>query len=460
MAGREKTIYICSRCGHESLKWAGKCPSCGEWNTFVEETVRKETSATSFSGSNYRREGNHPEPRRLSEITAGEEQRIPLPDEELNRVLGGGLVKGSLVLLAGEPGIGKSTLVLQNMLRIGTEKVLYISAEESATQIRLRANRISHPQESDLFIACENSLQVISDFIIRTAPDIVVIDSIQTIASELVQTSAGSMVQVRECTAALMILARQTATPIILIGHINKEGSIAGPKLLEHMVDTVLHFEGDRQHLFRMLRAVKNRFGSTDETGIYEMRQDGLREVTNPSELFLSHHGRELSGVAVACAVEGFRPFLIEVQALTSTAAYGMPQRSATGFDLRRMSMLLAVLEKRVGFRLDRKDVFLNIAGGLKVNDPAIDLSIVGAILSSHTDTAIQAGVCMTGEVGLSGELRPVNRIEQRIAEAAKLGFESMLLPAHNLQGLDRKKFKIELIGVSTVEEAFRALFG
>ncbi len=395
----------------------------------------------------------------LSDIIGGEERRIDMRDDELNRVLGGGLVPGSLVLLGGEPGIGKSTLILQTVLRLPDKKVLYVSGEESAQQLKLRADRIKH-NSSDCMIVCETSMEEIFTHIKNTSPDIVVIDSIQTISTEGIDSSPGSIVQIRECSASILKFAKESNIPVILIGHINKEGTIAGPKVLEHIVDTVIQFEGDQHYMYRILRSIKNRFGSTSELGIYEMRQDGLRQVSNPSELLLSQDHEGMSGVSIACAVEGIRPFLIETQALVSTAAYGMPQRSSTGFDLRRMNMLLAVLEKRVGFKLAQKDVFLNIAGGLKVNDPAIDLSVISAILSSNMDSDIESGLCMAGEVGLSGEIRPVNRIEQRIGEAQKLGFKQILIPKHNLQGLDTKNIKIEITPVKKVEEAFRILFG
>lgn len=455
---KEKTVYVCTNCGQESPKWAGKCPSCGQWNTFVEEVVRKEAPVAKHVAHGI--ESVRSKPQRLTEIESNEEQRMDMLDEELNRVLGGGLVQGSLTLIGGEPGIGKSTLILQTVLRLTHKRILYVSGEESARQLKLRAVRIPHPENDNLLIACETSLEQIFIHIKNAAPDLVIIDSIQTISTENIDSSPGSIVQVRECTASLLKFAKETGTPVILIGHINKEGSIAGPKVLEHIVDTVLQFEGDQHYMYRILRSIKNRFGSTAELGIYEMRQDGLRQVSNPSELLLTQDHEGMSGVAIAGAVEGVRPFLIEVQALVSTAAYGMPQRSATGFDLRRMNMLLAVLEKRVGFKLAQKDVFLNIAGGLKVNDPAIDLAVISAILSSNMDAEIEAGVCMAGEVGLSGEIRPVNRIEQRISEAEKLGFQRMLIPKHNLSGIDRKKIKIELIPVRKVEEAFRELFG
>ncbi len=456
---KEKTVYVCSNCGQESPKWVGKCPSCGAWNTFVEEVVRKEPAASHRTAFTASAEGKRNKPVVLSDIVGSEEPRIDMHDDELNRVLGGGLVPGSLVLLGGEPGIGKSTLVLQTVLRMPERRILYVSGEESARQLKLRADRIRH-NSSDCLIVCETSLEHIFTHIKNVQPELVIIDSIQTISTELVESSPGSVAQVRECAASILKFAKETNTPVILIGHINKEGSIAGPKVLEHIVDAVLQFEGDQHYMYRILRSIKNRFGSTAELGIYEMRQDGLRPVSNPSELLLSADHEGMSGVAIACAIEGVRPFLIETQALVSTAAYGTPQRSATGFDIRRMNMLLAVLEKRVGFKLAQKDVFLNIAGGLRVNDPAIDLGVISAILSSNMDSYIEPLVCMAGEVGLSGEIRPVNRIEQRISEAEKLGFKSILIPRHNLQGLDTSKVKIELVGVRKVEEAFRFLFG
>ena len=380
-------------------------------------------------------------------------------DAELDRVLGGGLVPGSLVLLGGEPGIGKSTLILQTVLRLKGQRVLYVSGEESVQQIKLRANRIEYSQ-SQCMIVCETQLETIFTHIKNVQPRIVVIDSIQTMCSEAVDSSPGSMSQVRECTAMLLKYAKENNVPVILIGHITKDGAIAGPKILEHIVDVVIQFEGDQHHLYRVLRSIKNRFGSTAELGIYEMRREGLRQVSNPSELLLGERHSGMSGVAIASAIEGVSPFLIEVQALVSSAVYGTPQRSSTGFDTRRMNMLLAVLEKRVGFKLAQKDVYLNIAGGLRVNDPAIDLSVISAILSSNMDVEIEPTVCMAGEVGLSGEIRPVNRIEQRIAEAAKLGFSRIIVPKSNMKGLDASRFVIEVKPVSKVEEAFRLIFG
>ncbi|MDE7378993.1 MAG: DNA repair protein RadA [Paraprevotella sp.] len=469
---KEKTVYVCNHCGYDSPKWVGKCPSCGQWNTFKEFSVHKDATPTrpAFSATDADG-GGRSRPVPVGEIEAAEEPRMDMCDAELNRVLGGGLVPGSLVLLGGEPGIGKSTLILQTVLRMPERRILYVSGEESARQIRLRADRLVSVSPAGLpsdsvrlsarcMVVCETSLERIFDHIRETEPQLVVIDSIQTIATETADSSPGSLTQVRECAAALLKFAKQTNTPVILIGHINKEGTLAGPKVLEHIVDAVLQFEGDQHYLYRILRSIKNRFGSTAELGIYEMRQDGLRPVGNPSELLLSEEHEGLSGVAIASAIEGVRPFLIETQALVSTAAYGTPQRSSTGFDLRRLNMLLAVLEKRVGFKLAQKDVFLNIAGGLRVTDPAIDLSVIAAVLSSNVDTGIESGVCMAGEVGLSGEIRPVSRIGQRIAEAEKLGFRSIVIPHYNLQGLDRKRLKIELTPVRKVEEALRALFG
>ena len=450
---KTETKWFCNNCGYESPKWEGRCPSCGEWNTFVEERVTKSTKSSS------ERRSTMSKPQRVSEIEATDETRIKLPSNELNRVLGGGLVVGSLVLIGGEPGIGKSTLVLQNILSLRSRRILYISGEESASQLKMRADRIGRLNDN-CFIACETSLENILQHFESIKPEIVIVDSIQTIATDEIESSAGSVSQVRECAAQLLRYAKTENVPVIIIGHINKEGSIAGPKVLEHIVDAVLQFEGDRHYMYRILRSIKNRFGSTSEIGIYEMCQRGLREVTNPSELLIKRDGEELSGTTIGVTIEGVRPFLIEVQALVSTAAYGTPQRSVTGFDSRRMNMLLAVLEKRVGFKIAQKDVFLNIAGGIKVNDTALDLAVICAILSSNVDIAIPSNVCMTGEVGLTGEIRPVTRIEQRILEAEKLGFESIIIPKGNLKGFDTSKLKISLTEVSRVEEAFRALFG
>lgn len=454
MAKKNKTVYVCSNCGNDSPKWIGKCPVCGEWNTYVEEIISTSNHASKDSIFDTIKS----KPLLLKEVSTGEDPRLDLCDGELNRVLGGGLVPGSLILLGGEPGIGKSTLILQTVLNLSEIKTLYVSGEESAKQLKLRADRINTSNES-CYIVCETRLEEIFTHIQNTQPDLVVIDSIQTIFTETVESSPGSVSQVRECSSAILKFAKETSTPVILIGHINKEGNIAGPKVLEHIVDTVIQFEGDQHYMYRILRAIKNRFGSTAELGIYEMRQDGLREVSNPSELLLTQNHDGLSGVAIAAAIEGVRPFLIETQALVSTAAYGTPQRSTTGFDGRRMNMLLAVLEKRAGFKLIQKDVFLNIAGGLRVNDPAMDLAVISAVLSSNLDIAIDSHTCMTGEVGLSGEIRPVNRIEQRILEAEKLGFKRIIIPKNNLKGFT-SKVDIDIVQVKKVEEAFRELFG
>lgn len=394
----------------------------------------------------------------VSRIEATSEERIHMPSEELNRVLGGGLVAGSIVLIGGEPGIGKSTLVLQNILSIKSRRMLYVSGEESASQLKMRADRIGRAGDN-CYIVCETSLENIFEHINEVKPELLIVDSIQTIASDAIESAAGSVSQVRECAAQLLKYAKESGVPVLLIGHINKDGAIAGPKVLEHIVDVVLHFEGDRQNMYRLLRAIKNRFGNTNEIGIYEMCQRGLREVTNPSEMLLSTADQALSGVAIGVAIEGIRAFLIETQALVSSAAYGTPQRSVTGFDSRRMNMLLAVLEKRVGFKLIQKDVFLNIAGGFKVADPAMDLPVICAVLSSNVDMAIPRSICMAGEVGLSGEIRPVSRIEQRISEAAKLGMETIIIPRHNLKGIDTSKYQLKIVEVSKVEEAFRHLF-
>lgn len=461
---KDKTAYVCSNCGQESAKWIGKCPSCGQWNTFKEIRIAADTGTqaarqAAVSVRSAMDKGKN-RPLFLREISARDEPRIDMHDDELNRVLGGGLVPGSIVLLGGEPGIGKSTLTLQTILRLPERRILYVSGEESAHQLKMRAERIAHEPNETCQILCETSLENIFAHIRDVKPELVIIDSIQTIATEDVDTSPGSVTQVRECASALLRFAKTSGVPVILIGHINKEGTLAGPKILEHIVDTVIQFEGDQHYMYRILRSIKNRFGSTSELGIYEMQQSGLRQVSNPSELLLTQDHEGLSGIAISSAIEGVRPFLVETQALVSSAAYGTPQRSATGFDQRRLNMLLAVLEKRVGFKLMQKDVFINIAGGLRVTDLAMDLSVIAAVLSSNVDTAIETGWCMAGEVGLSGEVRPVNRIEQRIAEAEKLGFSHMIVPRYNLSGLNTKKFKIELHPVRKVEEALRELFG
>ena len=433
----------------------GRCPVCGEWGTYEEEILHRSGPTAQRSFSERGLSGGAGQPKRLQDVEATEEMRLNMHNGELNRVLGGGLVPGSLVLLGGEPGIGKSTLALQVLMQQGERKTFYASGEESARQIKLRAERIAGNAEN-LYISSETSLERILEQVKELEPEIVVIDSIQTIGTEAIDASIGSLSQVRECAARILEFAKTRNIPFFIIGHINKEGSLAGPKVLEHIVDTVLQFEGDQHNMYRILRAQKNRFGSTSELGIYEMRQDGLREVSNPSELLLSTAREGLSGIAIAAAVEGVRPFLIEVQALVSSAAYGTPQRSSTGFDGRRLNMLLAVLEKRVGFKLLQKDVFLNIAGGLRVQDPAIDLAVIASVLSSNMDIALDAGTCLCGEVGLAGEIRPVNRIEQRIAEAEKLGFKRILIPAD--QKIDTKRYKIEVVGVKKVTDAFRLL--
>lgn len=455
MATKVKSVWFCSSCGYDSPKWQGKCPNCGEWNTMVEE---KFVGAKSKSSTLSAKTISKPQP--VSEIQITAEHRIHMPSKELDRVLGGGLVSGSLVLIGGEPGIGKSTLVLQNTLSIRSKKILYVSGEESASQLKMRADRIGKVCDNVL-VACDTSLERILANIEIVKPELIVVDSIQTIASDNLDSVAGSVSQVRECSARLLKYAKESGVPVILIGHINKEGSIAGPKVLEHIVDVVLQFEGDSNYVYRILRPIKNRFGSTNEIGIYEMSSKGLREITNPSEMLMSSFSNDvdLSGISIGIATEGVRPFLLETQALVSTAAYGTPQRSVNGFDSRRTNMLLAVLEKRVGFKLAQKDVFLNIAGGIKVSDPAIDLAVVGAILSSNIDIAIPRDICMTGEIGLSGEIRPVARIEQRIMEANKLGMKKIILPQGNLKGVNVDKLNIELIQVSKIEEAVKLLF-
>lgn len=462
---KDKIAYVCSNCGQESAKWIGKCPSCGQWNTFKEIRIAGDTGsmAAKSAAQSVRSAviGGANKPLHLHEISAKDEPRIDTNDTELNRVLGGGLVPGSIVLLGGEPGIGKSTLTLQTILRMADKRILYVSGEESAHQLKLRADRLtSNSRNDNVMILCETSLEHIFEHIKDVFPEVVIIDSIQTIATSEVESSPGSITQVRECAASLLRFAKTSGVPVVLIGHINKEGTLAGPKILEHIVDTVIQFEGDQHYMYRILRSIKNRFGSTSELGIYEMEQNGLRQVSNPSELLLTQDHEGLSGIAISSAIEGIRPFLVETQALVSSAAYGTPQRSATGFEQRRLNMLLAVLEKRVGFKLMQKDVFLNIAGGLRVSDLAMDLSVIAAVLSSNVDTAIESGWCMAGEVGLSGEVRPVNRIEQRVAEAEKLGFTHMIVPKHNLQGFNRSKHNIELHPVRKVEEALRCLFG
>lgn len=454
MANKVKTVFFCNSCGYESPKWLGKCPACGAWNSFVEEKVTDTKGKSAKKGL-----VKSSKPVRLSEIKPLEEPRMRMPSEELNRVLGGGLVAGSLTLIGGEPGIGKSTLLLQNILSIRNKKILYVSGEESATQLKLRADRLGKVSENT-FILCETQLDNIFTQIENIEPQLVIVDSIQTISASEIESAAGSVSQVRECAASLLRYSKESGVPVILVGHINKDGAIAGPKVLEHIVDTVLQFEGDRQYLYRILRAIKNRFGSTNEIGIYEMVQKGLKEVKNPSEMLLSENrDEEMSGIAIGVTLEGARPFLVEVQALVSSAAYGTPQRAVTGFEQRRLNMLLAVLEKRAKFKLSQKDVFLNIAGGLKISDPAIDMAVVASIMSSNFDISIPRHTAFIGEVGLSGEIRTVTRIDQRVSEACKLGFEKVFIPRGNLKGI-KDTFKIEIVEVGKVEDVFRNIFG
>ena len=479
---KTKTTYFCQSCGYETPKWLGKCPACQQWNTFVEEVIEKANAAVpDWKNTNSTSLQRANKAIAVHDIAVQDEHRFATPDQEFNRVLGGGIVAGSLVLIGGEPGIGKSTLMLQLALNMPGLKVLYVSGEESEKQIKMRAERLA-PQlaprpskgtevrlaDGACLILTETSTQNIFKQIEQTEPDLVVIDSIQTLHSAHIESTPGSVSQVRECTAELLRFAKESGTPVILIGHITKDGMIAGPKILEHMVDTVLQFEGDRHHVYRILRCVKNRFGSASELGIYEMLGAGLREVSNPSEILLSQRDEPLSGITISATLEGLRPMLIETQALVSTSPYGTPQRSATGFDTRRMSMLLAVLEKRCGFKLGAKDVFLNITGGLRVEDPAIDLGLAAAIISSHEDIPIPFKTCFAGELGLSGEIRAVNRVEQRIAEAQKLGFERIFISKYNLpsakqdklQRIDLSRYTIQIIPVASIEEVFNLLFG
>ncbi|VXD17421.1 DNA repair protein RadA [Marinoscillum sp. 108] len=453
---KSKTTFYCQNCGANSAKWVGKCPACGEWNTYVEEIVTKGSSTEKEVWEDASAPRN--QPRKIQDVVYDEHQRIKTPTGELNRTLGGGIVPGSLVLIGGEPGIGKSTLLLQMAIRMKTTKVLYASGEESLDQIRMRAERIGI-QAENCFLLAETSLANILNHAAQLKPEILIIDSIQTLHTETIEASVGSISQVRECAGKLMKYAKQTNVPVFLIGHVNKDGAIAGPKVLEHMVDTVLQFEGDRHLSYRILRTSKNRFGSTSEIGIYEMRETGLREVTNPSEVLISPRDGFLSGVGIGATLEGNRPLLIEVQALVSPATYGTPQRSTTGFDGKRLNMLLAVLEKRLGIRLSAQDIFLNLAGGIKVNDPALDLTICAAVFSSFDDIAIPSSICFAAEVGLGGEIRAVNRIESRITEAAKLGFKQIYLSKYNVKGIDTSKFDIEVKAFTRLSEAFEVLF-
>lgn len=453
-----KTSFFCQNCGYESVKWVGQCPSCGQWNTFVEELVQKDNSKNSNTWKDYSGEKRISKTISLNEIKSSEEKRLPTADPELNRVLGGGIVPGSLVLVAGEPGIGKSTLFLQNGLWLKDVSVLYISGEESEQQIKMRADRLGLKNDN-FYLLTETSTQTIFQEIKKLKPQLVIVDSIQTLQTNFIDSSPGSVSQIRECAAEFQRFAKETNTPVFLIGHITKDGSIAGPKILEHMVDTVLQFEGDRHYAYRILRTLKNRFGSTAELGIYEMTDEGMRGVLNPSEILITQKEDQLSGIAIAGTIEGMRPLLIEVQALVTQSVYGTPQRTVSGFDLRRLQLLLAVLEKRGGFHFGMKDVFLNIAGGIKVEDPSIDLAVLCALLSSYEDVTVPQHICFAGEVGLSGEIRAVNRIEQRIAEAEKLGFEKIIVSKYNQKGLTKQKFDIEVVMMGRVEEVYRYLF-
>ena len=458
-----KTAYFCQNCGYESVKWFGQCPSCGQWNTFVEELIQGIESKPNSDWKNYREPSKSNKTILLNEVKGSEERRITTTDAELNRVLGGGIVPGSIVLVAGEPGIGKSTLFLQNGLYLKDVSVLYISGEESELQIKMRADRMktetSGNPGKNFYLLTETSTQVIFQEIKKLKPQLVIVDSVQTLRTPLIDSSPGSVSQIRECTAEFQRFAKETDTPVFLIGHITKDGSIAGPKILEHMVDTVLQFEGDRHYAYRILRTLKNRFGSTDELGIYEMTDKGMRGVVNPSEILITQKEEQLSGIAIAATIEGIRPLLIEVQALVTQSVYGTPQRTVSGFDLRRLQLLLAVLEKRGGFHFGLKDVFLNIAGGIKVEDPSIDLAVLCALLSSFEDLPINEHICFAGEVGLSGEIRAVNRIDQRIGEAEKLGFKKIIVSKYNQKGLTKQKFNIEVVTVGRVEEVYQYLF-
>lgn len=448
------TRFFCKNCGHEAGKWLGKCPSCEEWNTFSEEIIEKQASTNKLWNKNQSKKS---EAKKVIEIVKGNEQRLILPDNELNRVLGGGLVTGSITLIGGEPGIGKSTLLLQLALNV-QKQVLYISGEESESQLKMRADRLGI-NNANCYVLCETSLVNLINYLQHNTPEILIIDSVQTLSTDAIDSPPGSISQIKECTAELLRFAKETNVPVFLIGHINKDGNIAGPKVLEHMVDTVLQFEGDRHYNYRILRTLKNRFGSASEIGIYEMRGNGLREIENPSEILISEREENLSGITICCAVEGIRPILLETQALVSSAVYGTPQRTSNGFDLRRLSMLLAVLEKRCGFQLGAKDVFINIAGGMKLEDPGLDLSIVAAILSSYENIAIDSQIAFAGEVGLSGEVRAVSRIEQRISEAEKLGFKEIIISKYN-KGIESLKSNIKVITIGKIEEAFEYLFG
>jgi len=455
---KTKTAFFCSNCGQESAKWLGKCPSCEQWNTFVEEVIVRGTDKKQNEWKEFSSLSNGLKTISLQDVTSGEEKRILTADAELNRVLGGGIVTGSIVLIAGEPGIGKSTLLLQDALQLKDTLTLYISGEESEQQIKMRADRLKIENEK-FFLLTETNTQTIFQEIKKLKPQFVIVDSVQTLQSPYVESAPGSVSQIRESAAEFQRFAKETNTPVFLIGHITKDGSIAGPKILEHMVDTVLQFEGDRNYAYRILRTLKNRFGSSSELGIYEMTGNGMRQVSNPSEILITQKEEQLSGVAIAATMEGIRPLLIEVQALVTQSVYGTPQRTNTGFDLRRLQLLLAVLEKRGGFHFGIKDVFINIAGGLKVEDPSIDLAVLSALLSSYEDVALPLHICFAGEVGLSGEIRAVNRIEQRIAEAQKLGFEKIIVSKYNTKGFEKTKLGIEVVALGKVEELYQYLF-
>ena len=457
---KARTYYFCRECGYQSSSWLGKCPACGKWNTFDEEVVQKETA-----GGKQKAKGSTSAPKLIQQVTYSETLRMPTHCAEFDRVLGGGIVPGSLLLIGGEPGIGKSTLLLQTALAIRDRKILYVSGEESEEQIKMRADRVGTALVSDpadgagCYVVSETSMERIFEHIEAVQPELVIVDSIQTVNTEAIESGSGSISQIRECTTQFQRYAKDSGVPVLLVGHITKDGTLAGPKVMEHIVDAVLQFEGDRNYGFRILRALKNRFGSTAEIGIFEMRGSGLCEVSNPSELLLAHRDEELSGAAVAATLEGVRPMFIEVQSLVSSAVYGTPQRNANGFDMRRMSMLLAVLEKRCGFKLGAKDVFLNMAGGMRVNDPAMDLAVACSILSSNVDMPISPRFCFAAELGLSGEVRPVSRVEQRISEAARLGFEKIFVSKYDAKSVDRSRYHIQIVPVSVIEEAFRELF-
>lgn len=451
---KAKSYFFCKECGYQSSSWLGRCPECGAWNSFTEEVVQTDAR----SGTKRMVGDTKSQPKLIQQVSYNESQRQTTHCEELDRVLGGGIVPGSLVLIGGEPGIGKSTLLLQTALLINDRKVLYVSGEESEQQIRMRAERIGVTSQN-CYVLSETVTQRIMEHVDALHPDLLIVDSIQTLSTGNIDSSAGSISQIRECTAEFQRLAKESGVPIFIVGHITKDGTLAGPKIMEHIVDCVLQFEGDRNYGFRILRALKNRFGSTAEIGIFEMQGNGLREVTNPSEFLLSNRDEQLSGTAVCVTQEGARPMMIEVQSLVSSAVYGTPQRNSNGFDYRRLSMLLAVLEKRCGFKLGMKDVFLNIAGGMRVNDPAIDFAVVCSILSSNVDMPVSQRYCFAGELGLTGEVRPVARLEQRIAEADRLGYEKFFCSRYNLRGLDLKRYNIEVVGISVIEEAFRKLF-